>query len=124
MVNFRAFIWIFPFLYGLLLFLAGTVWLAIGKPFDPATYECIARVPWHELEVSHSSLPRVFSSLIRLLGGNSSILAGIFIMTVSVTGFRHAYPWAWWVSWALPIHAALDLIIVATYGELRTTVIV
>ncbi len=116
-------IWLVPFLYGLLLFLAGALWLAEGMPFDMATYERIAGAPWNELAESHPGLPDVLSALVRLPGGNSGLLAGLFIMMVAATGFRGGERWAWWLCWALPIHSAVDLAVVARYGGLGPTVV-
>ena len=116
-------IWLVPFLYGVLLFLAGAVWLAGGMPFDVATYERIAGASWSELALSHHGLPAVLSALVRLLGGNSSLLAGLFVMTAAATGFRRGEHWAWWVCWALPVHSAIDLAAVAKHGGLGAAVV-
>jgi len=119
----KEYAWLVPFVYGVLLFLAGALWLAGGKPFDVATYERIAGASWSELEVSHHGLPAVLSALVRLLGGNSSLLAGLFVMTVAATGFRRGERWAWWLCWALPIRSAIDLAVVAKHGGLGAAVV-
>jgi hypothetical protein len=71
-------------------------------------------MPWDELMASQD--PRVatlMSALVRELGGNFWLLAGVLIVAVSVTSYRRGEKWAWYALWILPLHTALDMATVA-----------
>jgi hypothetical protein len=110
-------LWLVPFLYGALLIAASTFWLVRGTPFDQATYERISGLPWRDLVMGlPSGASSGLSALVRLTGGNSGLLAGIMVIAVSVGGYRRHAKWAWYALWALPLHAALDLVILSLHG--------
>jgi hypothetical protein len=114
-----AYAWLVPFAYGALLCAASLVWLVSGLPFDHVTYERIAGIQWSKLIKSLD--PRttlMISAIVRELGGNTGIVAGILVMAVSATGYRKKEKWAWFTLWLLPFHSALDIATVTCYGAL------
>ena len=112
-----AILWLVPTLYGVLLLIASVWWLLVGEPFDRGTYERIAGLPWQaltrELTPAHAA---VMAAMVRLLGGNGGLVAGGLIIAVASFGYRNGAPWAWFSLWLLPLHALLDLAIVAGAG--------
>lgn len=113
----NIYLWVLPFLYGLLLFIAGLYWLAFGEPFDRLTYEKILSLEWNEYKMRASDNTNRFqSALIRFTGGNSSIILGIFTMGISFFCFRTLQTLAWYFFWVLPLHAFIDLAILLKYN--------
>ncbi len=111
--------WLLPFAYGMLLCVASLLWLISGLPFDQVTYERIAGVPWKEAVNSlEPRMLRMMTAIVREMGGNTGLVAGLFTMVISATGFRKREKWAWFALWLLPAHSALDMATVASYGAL------
>ncbi len=61
---------------------------------------------------------RVVGAIVRELGGNTGLVAGVLVMFVSTTGFRRKEKWAWFALWLLPLHSSLDMVTIACYGAL------
>ncbi len=84
-LNLKAFIWILPFLYELLLFLAGMIWVARGRPFDQATYERIAG--FHALRHAGASLMDncnvPLGSIQRILGHENRTTTEIYLHSIN-----------------------------------------
>lgn len=58
------------------------------------------------------------SALVRELGGNFGLLAGVLIVVIATTSYRRGEKWAWYALWILPLHASLDMATVEGYGAL------
>jgi hypothetical protein len=112
-------LWLIPFGYGALLFVAGVFWLVGGAPFDRQAYERIAGMPWPELQTRLGLAgSAVANALVRLLGGNGALLGGGLAMAVAYFGYRTGLRWAWFALWLLPMHALVDLYVLASAGGL------
>lgn len=112
--------WILPFGYGLLLFMASVFWMSWGRFFDRGFYTAISDIPWVATEDAMPSFARLISAVTRLVGA-LGICASLVIMGVAATGYRRGEPWAWYILWALPLHATLDLATLAAYDALTVT---
>ncbi len=120
----RTYVWIVPFLYGVLLFAAALYWLVLGAPFDTAFYSKVAGVALVDAMAALSpSAARAISALVREMGGNTGLVAGILIMAVSAFAFRRNEQWSWYVLWVLPLHSAIDLVTAAAYSALSPAVV-
>jgi len=94
--------WLIPFAYGALVMGAALYWTVAGAPFDKATYELAMGMRWSEMiESSNPKLPVLLSALVRELGGNFGLVAGVLIMAIAATAFRNGEKWAWWTLWVL-----------------------
>ena len=117
-------LWLLPFTYGALLFGAAMYWLVMGEPFDTDTYGRVAGSSWGEVTASMTpGTVRFIEALVREIGGNSALGAGILIMAITSTAFRDGERWSWYVLWVLPMHSFIDLFIVASYGALSIPVV-
>ena len=120
----RTYVWIIPFLYGVLLFTAALYWLVVGEPFDTAFYGRVAGKALVDVMAAVSpGTSRAFSALVREMGGNTGLVAGILIMATSAFAFRRNERWSWYALWVLPLHSAIDLVTVAAYGALSPAVV-
>jgi hypothetical protein len=112
-------LWLIPFVYGALLVVAGFFWLVRGAPLDRQAYERIAGMPWLELQTRLGLAgAAVANALVRLFGGNGALLGGGLTMAVSYFGYRTGLRWAWFALWLLPLHALVDLYVLASAGGL------
>ena len=56
--------------------------------------------------------------MVRLLGGNTGLLAGGLTVALAGFGYRSHARWVWFTLWLLPLHALLDLMILGASGGL------
>lgn len=42
----------------------------------------------------------------------------MLIMTITATAFRRGERWSWYALWLLPVHSAIDLVVIAAYRAL------
>lgn len=110
-------LWIVPCSYGLLLIGAAAWWLATGEPFDADSYARIGRSAWPAIVSSRTPAQSlVWAAMVRLLGGNTALLAGELTLAVAGFGYQSRARWVWFTLWLLPLHALLDLVILGVSG--------
>lgn len=115
----RRYAWLVPAAYGLLLLLAGLFWLLTGAPFDTATYGRLVGGSWPAfVEAQPLATSHLLAILFRVVGGNTATLAGALTFAIAITSYRSGHLWAWITAWLLPLHAALDLLLVWRAGAL------
>jgi hypothetical protein len=104
--------------YGLLLIGAGSWWLATGEPFDRDTYARIGGSAWPAIVSSRTPAQSVvWTAMVRLLGGNTALLAGGLTVALAGFGYRSRGRWVWFTLWLLPLHALrLDLVMLGASG--------
>lgn len=85
----------------------------------------IGGMPWPQFQsqLGATGTP-IVAAFIRLLGENGAVLGGGLAMAAAFFGFRAAQRWACLVLWLLPLHAAIDLCVVAIAGRLSSAVAV
>src|SRR3712207_657951 len=94
--------WMLLFVYGIMLCAEGVYWLSRGRLFDRDLYEAIGGVSWTLMSALDAAVVKLVSVLVRL-GGVMAMIAGVFVMAVSVTAYRRRERWSWYVMWTLPI---------------------
>jgi hypothetical protein len=72
----RKYLWIIPFSYGLLLFMAGIFLVIYGEPFDVNTYQRITQLPYGQVTSFTAPQIHYVKALVRFTGGNSTIMFG------------------------------------------------
>jgi hypothetical protein len=109
--------WMLPLLYGVLLVTASLFWLVNGRFFDRSMYMAIISIPWDAVDQTMPATAQLTTAVVRLSGALGTC-AGIVIMGVAATGYRWGERWAWYLLWALPLYATLDLAVLGAYGAL------
>ena len=117
--NIADYTWLVFFSYGILLLLASLYWIFAGMPFDHLTYEKIINSSWSDFIAGSSPhTVKLISALVRELGGNIGIVAGILIMAISSFSYRKREKWAWYSLWVVPANVLFDAITLTYYGAL------
>jgi hypothetical protein len=66
----------------------------------------------------------LLNTLFRVVGGNTAILGGGLTFAIAITSYRSGQLWTWITAWLLPLHAALDLLLVWGAGALTLGAVV
>jgi hypothetical protein len=121
----RRYAWLIPGSYGLLLSGAGLAWLLTGAPLDTATYAKLVGGSWPAfIQAQPPATSHLLNTLFRVVGGNTAILGGGLTFAIAITSYRSGQLWAWITAWLLPLHAALDLLLVWGAGALTLGAVV
>jgi len=117
----RRHAWVLLFGCGALLVFSALYWLAQGRPFDRGAYEIIGGAAWGHLFAFDPASRSVVSAIVRGLGGNMGLIAGVLVMIIAANGYRCGERWTWYAMWVLPLEAAIDLATLAGYDALTPT---
>jgi hypothetical protein len=109
--------WTLLFLYGALLGLSSLFALVQGRLFDHGFADAVTSGSWTHAAALLPNVDKSLSAMARLLGA-TGIVAAILTMAVAATAYRRGERWAWYVMWALPVHATIDFATLLGYDAL------
>lgn len=108
--------------YGwVILFALGLLWLVVGivAVFQPegifeTDAQSVTDIPWSELKASN---PEAANFVIFVYGQMGLLKIGwsIFVLAITLTGFRNGEKWAWYLMWSVPAFLVCDALYTAIF---------
>ncbi|MHC1680545.1 MAG: hypothetical protein AB9860_04765 [Methanomassiliicoccales archaeon] len=108
--------------YGwIILFALGLLWLVVGivAVFQPegifeTDAQSVTNIPWSELKTSN---PEAANFVIFVYGQMGLLKIGwsIFVLAITLTGYRKGEKWAWYLMWSVPAFLVCDALYTAIF---------
>ena len=93
-----------------ILLAAGLLWLVVGivAVYQPegifeGDAQSVTNIPWSELKAS-SPVAANFVIFIYVQMGLLMISWALFVIAITLTGYRKREKWAWYIMWSVPAH--------------------
>ena len=93
-----------------ILLAAGLLWLVVGivAVYQPegifeGDAQSVTNIPWSELKASSP----VAASFVIFIYGQMGLLMiswSLFVIAITLTGYRKGEKWAWYIMWSVPAH--------------------
>jgi hypothetical protein len=106
---YEKYAWVILLLVGLLWLLVGFVAVFSPEGIFEADAQAVTKMPWSELEASS---PTAANFVIFVYGqmGLLKISWSLFILAITLTGFRRGEKWAWYIMLLAPILLVSDAV--------------
>lgn len=113
-------LWLGFLTIGLLNLVDGLVLSIAGAEAEQDTIKRMLGMSWDELSQSNPSFAHYVNAQTMIIG---LLLFGfsLFIVTVSVTGYRRGHKWAWYAMWNTTVYYVLTSLILFSEGEVFTS---
>jgi hypothetical protein len=105
---------------GLMNLVDGLILTVFGASAEQETIKKLLGTTWDELSKSSPAFAHYVNAQSMILG---LLLLGfsLFIVTVSLTGYRRGHRWAWYAMWNATIYYVLTTLVLISEGEFFTS---
>jgi hypothetical protein len=111
-----------------ILLAAGLLWLVVGivAVYQPegifeGDAQSVTNIPWSELKASSP----VAANFVIFIYGQMGLLMiswSLFVIAITLTGYRKGEKWAWYIMWSVPAHLVSDALFNSIFiGDISQT---
>ena len=111
-----------------ILLAAGLLWLMVGivavyqsEGIFEGDAQSVTNIPWSELKASSP----VAANFVIFIYGQMGLLMiswSLFVIAITLTGYRKGEKWAWYIIWSVPAHLVSDALFNSIFiGDISQT---